>query len=435
MDARIAALAASLCLFVAIVGCVPPTGSLTAHPTTVDTPPVIEPGQVEGSDEAGDVQTVGDMEPVKRWIAQIERLDDLGSRVTRDRTTPEFSSAADADHEQEPAAVGPLSEVYAPDAPDDPPGSSNDRAKPASNPPDLDTEPDPARVAGTAEEPESPGLDSPSASPESLASPVLGRVSARAATFAPAGAPLSDDRPPSVNDAARAGDALLTLEQFTEQWLAQPADTSFRAQLDRRLLLVLAGRYEDARRPLELVSDEQQRMAGEFVEALLAIRAGHGGDPAGEANHALERVEALAEALVPLSDLRIPIIVLARAVRGYGRYDTFDPPHFLAGRESEFVVYCEVGNFVSRPAEAGGYESRFSMRTAVLSRAGEAVLEIADDHIADECRTRRRDCFIPRLVCLPATLSPGEYVVKVTIIDKIAGKVAERRTTFRIVAR
>ena len=126
---------------------------------------------------------------------------------------------------------------------------------------------------------------------------------------------------------------------------------------------------------------------------------------------------------------------MTRAVRGYGRYEAFDPPAFSAGRENEFVIYCQIENFVSREREDRKFESQCSMRTTVLNRAGDTVLEINDEHIADECRTRRRDCFIPRLVHLPATLSPGQYVVKVTIVDKIAGKVAEKRSTFRIVAR
>ena len=36
---------------------------------------------------------------------------------------------------------------------------------------------------------------------------------------------------------------------------------------------------------------------------------------------------------------------------------------------------------------------------------------------------------------LPATLGPGEYVVKVTIADKIGQKVTEARTTFKLAVR
>jgi hypothetical protein len=37
-------------------------------------------------------------------------------------------------------------------------------------------------------------------------------------------------------------------------------------------------------------------------------------------------------------------------------------------------------------------------------------------------------------VRLPASLSPGEYVVKITLVDKLGQKVAENRATFRLSA-
>jgi hypothetical protein len=75
------------------------------------------------------------------------------------------------------------------------------------------------------------------------------------------------------------------------------------------------------------------------------------------------------------------------------------------------------------------------MRTRVLDSAGKVVLDVRDLDIEDRCRQQRLDFFIPRLVRLPATLSPGEYVVKVTISDKLGEKVAENRATFRVVVR
>jgi len=199
--------------------------------------------------------------------------------------------------------------------------------------------------------------------------------------------------------------------------------------------MVLAGRYEEARGPLEMVSDEQRRMGRQFIEALISIRESHGGDPEAEVNRVLTEIDALSETLIPLGEPVISSIVLARAVSGFGRYEAFTPPHFIAERQNEFVVYCELRNFISRADSDGGYESEFGMTTTILSRGGDVVLELVDDHITDRCRSRRRDCFIPRLVRLPATLSPGEYVVKVSIVDKIGEKVAENKTEFRIVAR
>ena len=75
------------------------------------------------------------------------------------------------------------------------------------------------------------------------------------------------------------------------------------------------------------------------------------------------------------------------------------------------------------------------MTTTILNRTGDAVLEIKDPEIVDRCRNRRHDCFIPRLVRLPATLPPGQYVAKVTVVDKLGQKLAENRATFHLAAR
>ena len=419
MDARSAAIAACLCLFALITGCFPPNGGPTARPPTDDSSTSVGSDGTATRLESNGLQTVGDvepeLEPVQRWIEQIERIDDVGARVAQQQSRAELNPPAESAYDQG-------STTYQPQPEGTPAGQGTELTGSSARSPGSGEGEDPTR-----------GSRAPSAQAEMA--PVLGQVTVRAARSAPPTESTADLASPSVNAPAEAAGPALTLTELTEQWLDQPAGTAFRDQLDRRLLLVLRGDYERARQPLEMASTEQQRMAAQLVEALIAIREGHGGDPGPEANRVLTHVEALAESLLPLSDLRIPTLALTRAVRGFGRYEALDPPTFLTGRESEFVVYCEVENFLSRLTDDGGYESLFSLRTTVLNRAGDVVLELNDEHIADRCRTRRHDCFIPRLVRLPGTLSPGEYVVKTTIVDKIGAKVAERRTTFRIVAR
>ncbi len=126
-------------------------------------------------------------------------------------------------------------------------------------------------------------------------------------------------------------------------------------------------------------------------------------------------------------------MALCRSVGGFGRYEEIAPAGFAAGSVSEFVSYCEVRNFHSERVKGGGYETRFSMRTTVMNRGGDTVLDIKDADVLDRCRNLRRDCFLSRVVRLPA-LTPGEYVVKVTLVDKLGEKVAENRATFRVVA-
>lgn len=238
-----------------------------------------------------------------------------------------------------------------------------------------------------------------------------------------------------MNTGATATNAPITLSDFIRQWPGDSDEASFREQLDRRVLRVVAGDYEGARRPLTMVSAQQQEMATHLLESLIVIREeAHGGDPSGAADRVRAEWERLAEALRPLSELRIPRLAVCREVIGYGQYEPIDPPRFPAGVSSEFVAYCEVRDFVRERQEDGMYETRFEMRTRVLDAAGNTVLDIRDTDIVDRCRQPRQDCFIPRLVRLPASLSPGEYVVKITLVDKLGQKVAENRAAFRLSA-
>jgi hypothetical protein len=260
--------------------------------------------------------------------------------------------------------------------------------------------------------------------------PALAELVVRAAPDAAPAVP--EPLAPQVNAPTFAHGTPTSLREFLEQSL--PADEgSFRDQLDRRMLWVMAGDYERARAPLNLVTAEQQELATRFVEAWVAVRDWHLGDPSRAASAAARELDELRQALQRLSDLSLPTVKICSAVRSFGQYDALEPARLLAGTAAEFVLYCEVRDFVSELRD-DLYTSTFDLTTTILNRAGDSVLEIKDTNIVDRCRNRRHDCFIPRLVRLPATLPPGQYVAKITLIDKLGQKVAENRAPFQLVA-
>lgn len=275
----------------------------------------------------------------------------------------------------------------------------------------------------------------PQPKPKLTQPPRLANVSVRAR-----GAPRREisraaQAKPGVNETARAALSAGDFETLLDTWVqAARADASFRGQLDLRLMHVLRGEYEQARSPIDSVPDTQRSMAARLIEALIAIRDGHMGDPAGAAAAGLEAVANLAAELREASDLQISNLTICRVVTGFGQYDEIDPPRFPTLGPSEFVTYVEIANFVTRPDRDGWHETRFDMRTVIMTRAGYTVHEIKDTNIIDRCRSRRTDCYIARTVQLPAALSPGDYVAKVTIVDKLGEKVAERQTSFRVVS-
>ncbi len=331
------------------------------------------------------------------------------------------------ENENPDAAERPLASRF----PVDPGAQSNSRDDVAAEQ-RLPTEDDAALISSQEPAP-NPGVASDDVRENSSAPPVLTGVSVRPAAHDPRRS--TPDEPTTANAARTSASAVPSMDELLRLHAAQLADVGFREQLDRRMLLVLAGDLESARQPLDAVSDEQQRIAAQFIESLIAMREIRGGDPQAEVDKLRSQVSRLHETLRSTSDPAISTLALCRSVRGFGLYELFDPPLVMAGSDTEFIAYIEVRDFAAEELPSGEFESRFALRTSVLNRGGETLLDMTDDSVVDRCRSRRRDCFIPRLVRIPASLSPGEYVVKVSLTDKIAQRVTEQRTTFRVVVR
>ncbi len=367
------------------------------------------PARPMESVESASSQPAGDVESqVQAWLAGLPQ---------RDRSAEAESGIASRARTTD----GDFPPPVKPAAPEPPGEDAADAQLIASQEPGAESA---DSTAGVADEPSAP------AGP-----PVVTAVSVRPAARAPQFPAVSPLEPTVANAARTSASAAPSMDELLRLHAAQLADVGFREQLDRRLLLALAGDFESARQPLDAVSDEQQRIAAQFIESLIAMREFHGGDPQAEADKLRAQVDRLHETLRATGDPVLSAPALCRSVRGFGQYDLLDPPLVFAGVESEFIAYVEVRDFASEELPSGEFESRFALRTSILSRGGETILELTDDPVVDRCRSRRRDCFIPRLLRLPASLSPGEYVVKVSLTDKIAQRVTEQRTTFRVVVR
>jgi len=398
----------------ALAGCELPPGNPAVQQKPTEKPRPAEPVEIVRDAAAGapaGAAADDKLLEVERWAREIQRRDDLRSRIERGAPPPPAPASSDdkynpqtdivGESEQRPTAADPLRSAAAsqPRPAAEPSGAATHEASAAAPPP----------------------------------APALAGVSLSAGHSPPRSAfPLPR---PAANAPEAATYYPLTLREFVEQWLVDDADRSFRSQLDRRILQLLAGNLDAAQAPLEIAGPEQSAIVAAMLNLLSAAREAQGGDPRAEAARILSQLDELRDQLVRTADLRITALHICRAVRGFGQYELIEPATFVAGRENEFVAYCEIADFQSEKQDDASYLARFSMRSAVLNSAGDVLLDITDDPVEDRCRARRRDCFIPRLLRLPASLSAGTYVLKVTIIDRIGGKVAEQRAPFRLIVR
>lgn len=412
MDARFTARMRLITLssvLVSTAGCelFGPTGAIDPKGKPEAPPP--EPKIVQATDptDTPASQPAGSAHPeIANYLA---RLDDLASRVGRGNGFSRTTLAAEARDmmEARQAADAQRAERAAP-----PPRASEPEEKPADASPNI------AVTPGT--QPANP--DTP---------PVLANVGARPAR-APAAIAGADSSVPAPNTGATPSGLPTDLDELLGRWIESNVDESYQSQLDRRILSALRGDYDAARKPLELVSAEQQRTATRFIEALIEFRERPGGDVSGDATALLKRIDALRDELVPLSELTVPRLVVCRKVVGYGLYEPITPPVFPPGQNSDLVLYCEIHNLSNQKQSDSSYLTHFDVKTAVLTMQGSVVHESATPGVRTVWREPRPECFIAPILALPGTLSPGDYVVKVTISDRIGGKVAEGRTTLRV---
>lgn len=421
MDASRFARGCCAIFLMALCGCASGPFSLKPHKSepapATPTPMVVkaEPLPQPPSQPAADPQT--DQQPddapamseVENWANQVVRRDDLRARIER-RTPPPDGPADEVDYPP-PAQLAVNETMLAP--------SDSSAQSRAAAPLALDT------PATAATQQAAPASDGP------LQAPVLQNVIVR--TNTPSIATQAPATPtPSVNGPQQTLAAPATLQSMMDRIAAESADDSFREQFERRVLSALAGRDDEARQPLQLFSADQQELVAGFVELLIYLRDVPPGETSESLRAARAAVTRLEKSIRQVSGLRIPNFVICTRVEGFGNYTPMEPAQFRAGVGGEFVAYCEIADFDSQQTPEGAWKSEFSLEVDVLDRIGQQVHTFKADKVTDVCRSRRQDCFIAPLVTLPASLGPGDYVVKVTVVDEIGEKVAQRRAKIRL---
>jgi hypothetical protein len=133
----------------------------------------------------------------------------------------------------------------------------------------------------------------------------------------------------------------------------------------------------------------------------------------------------LAERLRAQADLIIPTVSLCTKVDGFGVYEPVDPARFTAMKEHPIIVYCEVENFSSHQNEKKMWETKLAQEVVLYTETGLPVWQDKTESIPDLARNRRHDFFVVKKTKFPANIAIGRYLLKVTIVDQQASRVAE----------
>ncbi|HWE04832.1 MAG TPA: hypothetical protein VG326_20670 [Tepidisphaeraceae bacterium] len=223
--------------------------------------------------------------------------------------------------------------------------------------------------------------------------------------------------------------------KFAHQVHDYPQDVA--AQLDWQLLQFLQGQSVPQVQSLAGLPSEDRELLSTLLDGLTNFRNGLRADNNQLLSRKIRPIIELSDRLRTQAELTIPTLSLCTDVKGFGVYEPIDPARFEAGQEHRVIVYCEVENFASVLDEQKRWQTKLTQEVVLYTDQG--GLEVWKDKtaarpIVDYSRNRRHDFFIVKMIRLPANLTIGQYLLKVSVVDQQANRVAENTTPVQIVA-
>ena len=221
--------------------------------------------------------------------------------------------------------------------------------------------------------------------------------------------------------------------KFAQRVKDYPQDLS--AHVDDELMRFLREEPVPDVQAIASLSAEDRELLSALMDSLTNFRGALRADNNMLFSKKIRPLIELSDRLRGQAELTVPTVALCTWARGFGSYDPIDPARFVAGKEHRVVVYCEVENFQSQPNEKKQYETRLTQDLVLYTESsGLEVWKEKKQSYVDQARSRRHDFFIGRVVTLPANLTIGTYLLKVTIEDTQAKHIAENTIPIEIVA-
>jgi hypothetical protein len=305
--------------------------------------------------------------------------------------------------------------------------------------------------------PQQPPRHVSNAKPAKSTRPLLKSAESVAATkVKPSTSPIT----PTVNPAADeppGGEWQVMLAatiRSLEESLATPSgattsDDVARRQAQLRMLYLLAGRRDDALRPIAEAEPPARQFWTDWLYGTATYLDPQIDNPARRATVAVRQLEDAVSDLAAQANLEVCNLAFCRRVTSFGVYESFTAPAagetplrtataksarggYVFAPNQEVLLYAEVRNFTSRHTDRG-YHTALRPSYQVFDASGRrlgTVTELGESH--DYCQHRRRDFFVRYHLYLPSRIEPGDYKLKLTIEDINSTKVAEGSLEFSI---
>jgi hypothetical protein len=259
-----------------------------------------------------------------------------------------------------------------------------------------------------------------------------GQAAARAPSTAPAhsegpqfislGQSISASTTNTGSDNALTSRLLQHVQEF-------PADLA--GHLDLQLMRFLRDETVPQLEGLSGLSSEDREILSALLDGLSNFRTGLRADPNQLNSRKVRPLLELADRIRGSAELTVPTVCLCSEVRGFGQYEPMDA-NLKSGQDNPAILYCEVENFSSQQNDKLLWETKLSQEVVLYTETGFPVWRDKGAIPVDQARNRRHDFYVYKRITLPKTLAPGRYVLKVSIVDEQAKRVAENSLTINV---
>jgi hypothetical protein len=213
-----------------------------------------------------------------------------------------------------------------------------------------------------------------------------------------------------------------------------PEDLS--AQADDQLLRLLREESVPDMQALSHLAPEDRELLSALMDALTNFRNQLRQNSNMIFSQKIAPLVDLSDRLRSQAELTIPTFVVCTDALYFGKYTKLDPARLAADQPHKVRIYYEVENFSSQFNDSSkDYETKLDEQLVLYTESsGLPVWSSAKRNMPDTSHRRRRDFFVAEEIALPRTLTIGRYLLKVTVEDQQARRIAENTVPIEIVA-
>ena len=223
------------------------------------------------------------------------------------------------------------------------------------------------------------------------------------------------------------------IEQLEKQVKETPAsDDNLRIsqEVTLRMLYASQRRLEDAVRPIDKLSENEQEYFRHQMHALyeasnpeaMPVRSRHWSLVMNSQREATNHLAAA-------SNLEVKSVAFCTEVERYGVIIKFPKYQFQA--DQELLLYCEIENVAANKVKEG-FETQLQGSYEIIDSQGRKVADQLLPMEPEVCQNHRRDYFIVYKIFMPPQIAAGNYQLRLTVEDMKAHKFGQSHLDFQI---